>query len=63
MLQHHFCFSKVNPDVVEKLESQGMHFVGHDTENKRMEILEMEGLQRLLFYTLASVICFESFRI
>ena len=46
MLQRHFCFLKVNPDVVEKLESQGMHFVGHDTENKRMEILEMEGLQR-----------------
>jgi len=34
---------EVNPDYVEKLESHGMKFTGRDTENVRMEIMELNG--------------------
>ena len=34
---------EVNPELVHHFEEKGMHFVGHDTEGKRMEILELEG--------------------
>ena len=34
---------EVNPELVTHFEDKGMHFVGHDTEGKRMEILELEG--------------------
>ena len=37
----------MNPTVVEKLEENGMIFVGRDVENERMEILELKG--RLIF--------------
>jgi len=33
----------VNPDFVESVESAGLKFVGHDTEKRRMEIMELEG--------------------
>jgi hypothetical protein len=35
---------QVNPTVVEKLEAAGMSFVGRDTEGKRMEIMELQGI-------------------
>lgn len=34
---------EVNPAYVEKLESKGLKFVGHDSEQVRMEIMELEG--------------------
>lgn len=34
---------EVNPDVVRKMESAGLKFVGHDEDKVRMEILELEG--------------------
>lgn len=34
---------EVNPDFVPEIESAGLKFVGHDTEKKRMEIMELEG--------------------
>jgi hypothetical protein len=36
---------QVNPAVVQQLESAGMTFVGHDTEGKRMEIMELQGIR------------------
>lgn len=33
---------EVNPEYVERLEQDGMHFVGVDKEGKRMEILELQ---------------------
>lgn len=33
----------MNPGVVEKIESNGMWFVGHGDEGKRMEIMELQG--------------------
>ena len=38
-----YCRYEVNPDYVEKLESHGMKFTGRDTENVRMEIMELNG--------------------
>ncbi len=35
---------EVNPEKVDALEKAGLKFVGHDTEGRRMEILELEGL-------------------
>ena len=34
---------EVNPKYVADLESSGLKFVGHDEENIRMEIVELEG--------------------
>ena len=34
---------EVNPDHVKKLEDSGMAFVGHSTDNTRMEIMELKG--------------------
>lgn len=34
---------EVNPKYVKQLEAAGLKFTGHDTENKRMEILELEN--------------------
>jgi len=34
---------EVNPKVVKELENNGMHFVGTDESNVRMEILELKG--------------------
>uniref|UniRef100_A0A2C9JXR5 CTP synthase n=1 Tax=Biomphalaria glabrata TaxID=6526 RepID=A0A2C9JXR5_BIOGL len=34
---------EVNPRVVSKLEEKGMKFVGHSEDDKRMEIMELEG--------------------
>lgn len=34
---------EVNPDFVAQLEAQGLKFVGHDKDKKRMEILELEN--------------------
>ena len=36
---------KVNPSIVSRLEEHGMMFVGHDVDGKRMEILELQGMQ------------------
>jgi len=33
----------VNPAVVEQLEHNGMQFVGHGDDGKRMEIMELQG--------------------
>ncbi|XP_044760039.1 CTP synthase [Coccinella septempunctata] len=33
---------EVNPEYVERLEKLGLHFVGVDTDQKRMEILELQ---------------------
>ena len=42
---------QVNPAMVEQLQRNGMLFVGHDDEGKRMEIMELQG-------TYSSLICF-----
>lgn len=34
---------EVNPDHVKQLEAAGMAFVGHSTDNTRMEIMELKG--------------------
>ena len=34
---------EVNPDHVKQLEAAGMTFVGHSTDNTRMEIMELKG--------------------
>ena len=33
---------EVNPDHVKQLEEAGMTFVGHSTDNTRMEIMELK---------------------
>lgn len=33
----------MNPAVVEQLQQNGMLFVGHNDEGKRMEIMELQG--------------------
>lgn len=33
--------------MVDKLEENGLMFVGRDVENERMEILELKGFLRL----------------
>lgn len=40
-----FCWIQVNPKVVDKLEENGLMFVGRDVDNERMEILELKGKQ------------------
>ena len=35
---------EVNPDHVADLEKAGMIFVGHSTDNTRMEIMELKGI-------------------
>ena len=40
---------EVNPKYVSQLEEAGMRFVGHSTDNTRMEIMELKGeLQSLI---------------
>ena len=39
---------EVNPKYVEELEQNGLKFVGRSTDQQRMEILELEGVSRLL---------------
>lgn len=34
---------EVNPKYVADLESKGLRFVGHDSEQQRMEIMELDG--------------------
>ncbi|XP_058451431.1 CTP synthase [Malaya genurostris] len=34
---------EVNPQYVTQLEEHGLHFVGHDSEGNRMEIMELEN--------------------
>ena len=34
---------EVNPEMVDQFEAAGMKFVGHDSEHKRMEIMELEN--------------------
>ena len=34
---------EVNPEHVGQLEEAGMMFVGHSTDNTRMEIMELQG--------------------
>ena len=36
---------EVNPDLVDEFEAAGMKFVGHDSENRRMEIMELDNHQ------------------
>ena len=36
---------EINPKYVEQLETAGMKFVGHSTDNTRMEILELPGMR------------------
>lgn len=33
---------EVNPEYVEKMEAKGLMFVGHDAEQKRMEVFELK---------------------
>ena len=37
---------EINPQFVEELEKAGLKFVGHSTDNTRMEILELPSKQR-----------------
>ena len=34
---------EVNPSVIEEIEKAGLKFVGHSTDDKRMEIMELKG--------------------
>ena len=34
---------QVNPDMVDKFEAAGLHFVGRDESGRRMEVLEISG--------------------
>ena len=34
---------EVNPEMVDQFEAAGMKFVGHDSEHKRMEIMELDN--------------------
>lgn len=34
---------EVNPKLVKKFEEKGLHFVGHDVDGERMEIMELAG--------------------
>lgn len=34
---------QVNPELIHFFEDKGLKFVGHDTEGKRMEIIELDG--------------------
>ena len=34
---------QVNPEVVSELEKHGLHFVGQDESQERMEIMELAG--------------------
>ena len=34
---------QVNPEVVPELEKHGLHFVGQDETQERMEIMELAG--------------------
>lgn len=43
---------EINPKYVDDLEKAGMRFVGHSTDNTRMEIVEIPGT-REGFYTLS----------
>ena len=37
------CPVQVNPEVVPELEKHGLHFVGQDESQERMEIMELTG--------------------
>ena len=34
---------EVNPKLIDQFEAEGMRFVGRDTENVRMEVMELSG--------------------
>lgn len=34
---------EVNPELTASFEDKGMHFVGHDESQKRMEIMELDN--------------------
>lgn len=38
-----FLLFKVNPELIHLFEEKGLKFVGHDTEGKRMEVVELDG--------------------
>lgn len=44
-------FCQVNPAMVEQFEHSGMRFVGHDDKCKRMEIMELQGITLLLYFS------------
>lgn len=33
----------MNPELINLFEEKGLKFVGHDTEGKRMEVVELDG--------------------
>ena len=39
---------EVNPERVSDLEKAGMMFVGHSTDDTRMEIMELKGKREVL---------------
>ena len=41
---------EVNPACVEELEKAGLKFVGHSTDNTRMEMLELTGKNTIITY-------------
>lgn len=50
LLKQYFCvvsvcflLFKVNPELTHFFEDKGLRFVGHDTEGKRMEVIELRG--------------------
>ncbi len=43
--KEYFIRFEVNPKFVPEFEAAGMKFVGHDSENTRMEIMELAGHQ------------------
>lgn len=45
---------EVNPSYIEAFETAGMKFVGRSEDNQRMEILELEGNNSILFILINS---------
>lgn len=42
-------FVQVNPELKSHFEQKGFHFVGQDVEGERMEVIELDGKEMLLF--------------
>lgn len=39
----------MNPKLVKEFEEKGLHFVGHDVDGERMEIMELAGVYSILY--------------
>jgi len=46
-----------DPLIVQQLEENGMMFVGHSTDNKRMEIMELKGRPNVVISSYCLICC------